>query len=101
MSEGKLTIYDQEAAVQAWEHRNSRDTREMRARCLKNLAAIIRQETTPRQWEMLQAYYMEGKRMHEIAAEYGISVSTVCRTLQRGQRRLKRLLKYSSLQLLK
>jgi len=46
---------------------------------------------TPRQQQMVRAYYYEGKTQEELARELGVAPSTVCRHLQAARRRLTRL----------
>ncbi len=50
-------------------------------------------ELTPRQQQLLTLYYGEGKSMPEIGDALGIDKSTVSRTIQRGERRLRNYLR--------
>ncbi len=61
---------------------------------LQRVQAVIRQELTPAQQEVLRAYYGENRTVAEIAAERGICRSTVYRTLHRAEGRLRKYLKY-------
>lgn len=60
----------------------------------RRMNRVIREELTPRQREILIAYYLQEKNMPQIAEELQISVSSVCRTLHRAENRLKKFLKY-------
>lgn len=64
------------------------------------LHRAILQELTPRQQEVIALYYGEGLTQEHAAARLGIHKSTVSRTLQRGEERLKRCLKYGANRLL-
>ena len=64
-------------------------------RLQKNLTAVIRDELTPKQQEVLQLYYFEGLRMKDIAERLKVNRSTVSRNLMRAQRKLAKYLKYS------
>ena len=70
-------------------------------RLKKNLIRALRSDVTPRQREMLELYYGKGLNMRQIGELLGVDKSTVSRTLKRGERRLKRCLRYSSEVLLK
>lgn len=58
------------------------------------LARALQADVTPRQREELLLYYGDGKCVQEIADLLGLNKSTVSRTLRRGERRLRRCLKY-------
>ena len=61
---------------------------------LKRVQRVIREELTPLQREALLAYYFQEQTITEIARERGVNKSTVCRTLQRAEQKLRRYLKY-------
>jgi len=61
---------------------------------LQRLRRVIEQELTPRQRQMLEAYYFENLRPAAIARRHGIHRSTVMRTIQRAENRLRRYLTY-------
>ena len=63
-------------------------------RLRQNLRYARSRELTPRQAELLDLYFEEGKTMRQIAREQGVSISTVSRTIARAQTRLRRCLKY-------
>ena len=60
----------------------------------KRLEQVLRHELTPLQRETVIAYYVLQKNIPTIARERGVNKSTVCRTLQRGEARLRRCLRY-------
>lgn len=66
----------------------------------KLLYKIVTIELTPRQEQMFRMYYIEGLTVPEIAEELGVNKSTVSRTKTRAMNHVKRLVKYSSPQLL-
>ena len=55
---------------------------------------MIDQELTELQRRTVEGYYLEKKSMSELAQERGVNRSTVCRTLQRAERRMRRCLRY-------
>ncbi len=61
---------------------------------LKRLQRVIDQELTELQRRTVEGYYLEKKSMSELAQERGVNRSTVCRTLQRAERRMRRCLRY-------
>ena len=66
------------------------------SRLVENLLCCIREDVTPRQREVLLLYYFRGMKQIEIAQQLGVARSTVSRTIQRGERRLKRCLRYGA-----
>ncbi len=62
----------------------------------RNLAQALKEEVTERQRETLYLYYHQGLTMEEIGLCLGIDRSTVSRTIQRGERRLRRCLRYGA-----
>ena len=60
----------------------------------RRLRRIIQEELTQLQRDTLMAYYFERKTTSRIAAERGVSKSTICRTLHRAEEKVKRFLKY-------
>lgn len=83
---GDLTVWNQE---------HSEDNSEQIERLRRNLRAAREQELTPRQQQMMELYYDQGKTMTKIARQLRVNKSTVSRTLARGRARLKKCLKYS------
>ena len=61
---------------------------------LKRVKNVIEQELTPLQRETVLAYYFSGQNICRIAEERGVNKSTVCRTLHRAEKRLRRCLRY-------
>ena len=55
---------------------------------------VMEAELTETQRQVLSGYYLEKKNIPQLARERGVNKSTVCRTLQRAERRLRRFLKY-------
>lgn len=66
-----------------------------------NMMLAVREELTPIQHRYATAYYVERRKMSEIAAEYGVDKSTVYQTLKRARGKLRRVLRYCSPELLK
>lgn len=65
------------------------------------LQEAILHDLTPRQGQCIYAYYVEGKKMREIASELGIHQSVVSRSISAGEKKLRICMKYSSKLLLK
>ena len=61
---------------------------------LKRVQRVIREELTEMQRQTLLAYYFQEKSITEIAQDRGVNKSTVCRTLHRAEKKLRRYLKY-------
>ena len=49
---------------------------------------------TRQQKRAVLGYYVDRKTMPELAREFGVCKSTVCRTIQRAEKRLRRCLRY-------
>lgn len=64
-------------------------------RLKRNLRLARRQELTVRQAQILALYYDEEMTMDQIAQLLDINKSTVSRTVNRAQQKLKRCLRYS------
>ena len=84
-----------EKSLMSWLMENSEDNAETMARAKRNLARAIEEELTPAQRTCLQMYYFDRKTMQEIGDELGVDRTTVSRNVQRGCRRLYRVLSYS------
>ena len=63
-------------------------------RMQRNLYRARIRELTPRQAELLELHFGEGKTMRQIAREQGVAPSTVSRTIARAEDRLRRCLRY-------
>lgn len=74
------------------ENTNSADI----TRLKRNLIRALQNDVTPRQREMLELYYAKGLNMRQIGELLGVHKSTVSRTVKRGERRLKRCLRYGA-----
>lgn len=61
---------------------------------LNRVKNVIEQELTPLQREVILAYYFQGLNICRIAEGRGVNKSTVCRTLHRAEKRLRRCLRY-------
>ena len=61
---------------------------------MKRVLAVIENELTETQQEVIRAYYFEEKNIPEIAAERGVHKSSVCRCLQRAEKKVRLCLKY-------
>ena len=59
------------------------------------LAAVMRQEITDRQREILLLLYRDGLTVSQCAKALSVSPSTVCRTRDRGIVRLRKHLQYA------
>ena len=55
---------------------------------------VIENELTEKQKRAVLGYYVDRKTMPELAREFGVCKSTVCRTIQRAEKRLRRCLRY-------
>ena len=73
---------------------------EERNQALRNMRLAIREELSETQRRYLIAYYVDGRKMQEIADEYSRDRATISRTLKRARARLKKVLRYSSRALL-
>ena len=60
----------------------------------KRVANVLANELTEKQRRAVVGYYVEGKTLPQLAAEFGVNKSTVWRTLRRGEVWMRRLLKY-------
>ena len=61
---------------------------------MRRVRRVMEAELTETQRQVLIGYYLEKKNIPQLARERGVNKSTVCRTLQRAERRLRRFLKY-------
>ena len=65
-----------------------------RAVQIQRVNRVIAEELTPCQREILLAYYIDNRKINEIALERGVHKSTVSRTLKRAEKKLRRYLRY-------
>ncbi len=61
---------------------------------LRRIRRVMDAELTEAQRQALYGYYLQKKTIPQLARERGVNKSTICRTLQRAERRLRRFLKY-------
>ena len=61
---------------------------------MQRIRRVIERELTQKQREVIIAYYFQDKSIPQIAAERGIHKSSVCRCLQRAEKRVRMYLKY-------
>lgn len=89
---GKLYAADMAMYVRQIQADNSQEV----SRLKRNLIRALREDVTPRQRQALLLYYAEGKNMREIGEDLGVDRSTISRTIKRGERRLRRCLRYGA-----
>lgn len=76
------------------------DNKKAYSRLKRNLSAAVYSELTPRQLEAVELYYIRRLKMPEIAKRWGVTTSTVSRTLKRARTRLERSIRYGAKELL-
>lgn len=89
---GKLYAADMAMYTRQMAADNSREI----SRLKRNLIRCLREDVTEKQREAMLLYYAEGKNMREIGEALGIDKSTVSRTIKRGEKRLRRCLRYGA-----
>ena len=70
---------------------------EKRKQAIETINKIMLNELTDKQREYITAYYIGGKKQKEIAKRYGISNTTVSKTIKAGMRKLKKIGRYINL----
>ena len=90
-----------ELALAAYRDEEAEDNRWQRQALRQALGRAIQEELTGRQREVLLLYYLEELTMQQVAERLAVNRSTVCRTLQRGEARLRRCLRYGGERLLR
>ena len=88
------------ADMAAYARTMAEDNQEQRSRLRRNLIRALQEDVTPHQRRALLLYYAEGLNMREIGERLGVDKSTVSRTIKRGERRLRRCLRYGAASLL-
>lgn len=83
------------AAMQQYLQDLSGDNSAWRAAFRAAFFRAMREALTQRQYDVLRLHYIEGLPQKEIAAQWGISPSAVCRHLARGKKKLRQLLSYN------
>ncbi len=86
--------YAADMAVYAREM-SSDNSREI-SRLKRNLLRALREDVTAKQRQVLLLYYGQGLNMREIGEMLGVDKSTVSRTIKRGEKRLRRCLRYGA-----
>ncbi len=79
--------------VKQYELGKAQEDREY-GRMLQVLKNAMHGELTKRQYDCVYAYFFEDKTQVKIAQEFGLSVSTVNRHLQKAKARLSKILQY-------
>ena len=87
-------MYAADMAVYA--RQMSADNSKEISRLKRNLIRAPQEDVTPRQRQTLLLYYSDGLNMREIGERLGVDKSTVSRTIKRGERRLRRCLRYGA-----
>ena len=87
-------MYAADMAVYA--RQMSSDNSKEISRLKRNLIRALQEDVTPRQRQTLLLYYSDGLNMREIGEHLGVDKSTVSRTIKRGERRLRRCLRYGA-----
>lgn len=67
----------------------------------RNMMMAVQEELTTQQHLYATAYYVDRRKVSEIAALYGVDKSTVSKVLSRARARLRRVLRYCSPELLR
>ena len=65
-----------------------------REKLLARLHHAMEEELSENQRRVLRGYYVEHRTIPELAREKGVNKSTICRTLQRAEAKLRRVLRY-------
>ena len=87
-------MYAADMAVYA--RQMSSDNSKEISRLKRNLIRALQEDVTPRQRQTLLLYCSDGLNMREIGERLGVDKSTVSRTIKRGERRLRRCLRYGA-----
>lgn len=82
-------------SLQHWQKTIGGDNSQRLERLVHYLPIAIAEELTPRQQQLLRMFYYDGKSVSAIAQELAVNKSTVTRTLQRAQDRLRKSLRYA------
>ena len=61
---------------------------------IKRVNRVIAEELTPVQREVLLEYYIQNRKITEIARDRGVHKSSVSRALKRAEGKLRRYLRY-------
>lgn len=88
------------ADMAAYAQLMAEDNHEEMGRLKRNLARAIREELTEVERKAITLYYGTRITMTEIARREGVNPSTVSRNLKRGEKKLRRCLRYGAARLL-
>lgn len=86
----------QQKAYRLWLEHDATDNSNDIKFAKRALMTAIETELTDTQKLYIMAYYVDGLNMQQIADKYGVSKSTVSRTINRGLHRLFRVLHYTN-----
>ncbi len=89
---GKAYAADMAVYAREMSADNSREI----SRLKRNLLRALREDVTAKQRQVLLMYYGQGLNMREIGERLGVDKSTVSRTIKRGEKRLRRCLRYGA-----
>ncbi len=78
-------------SIESSEYEGPRLTREQQ---LHRLRRVMDAELTEKQRRAVVGYYLEHRNMSELARQYGVNKSTICRTIHRAEVRMRKFLKY-------
>ena len=81
-------------AMKAIGYEDYQGPRLTRQQQIARMHRVIENELTEKQRRAVLGYYVDKKTMPELAREFGVCKSTVCRTIQRAEKRLRRCLRY-------
>ena len=81
-------------AMKAIGYEDYQGPRLTRQQQIARMHRVIENELTEKQKRAVLGYYVDRKTMPELAREFGVCKSTVCRTIQRAEERLRRCLRY-------
>ena len=84
------------ADMAAYARAMASDNSAQHSRLKRNLLRALKEDVTPKQRRALLMYYSQGLNMREIGEQLGVDKSTVSRTIQRGEKRLRRCLRYGA-----
>lgn len=92
--------WEDAAAMAAFMCSISPDNTKQHNKLKHNLIVAITNDITPRQREVIMLYFADHLKQCEIGERLGIDKSTVSRTIARGKRKIRKLLKYGAAELL-
>ena len=92
----QLNRYGEElGGLQAFQQMTAAATdQDVRQKMLRLLTRVVARELTPRQRQMVERYYFDGRTILSIANELGVNKSTVSRGLKAARNRMEQCLKY-------